>query len=312
MERIFYLHSQSKFFNSFYLENILNLSPVIAGMMKWGSWGAKFTLPQYFSMIERCIEYGVTSFDHADIYGHYTVEEEFGKALAMQPSLRDKMQLITKCGIKMLSPNRPQHKIKSYDTSKEHIILSAENSLKNLHTDFIDLLLIHRPDPLMNVTEIAEAFSTLQLQGKVLHFGVSNFTVSQTAMLHNVFPVVANQVEISILKLDAFTGGVLDQCQKEKIIPMAWAPLGGGNIFNSEKESDKRIIAVSQLLAEKYSVFPEQILLAWLLKHPAGIKPVLGTAKQERIKLAMEATKINLSREEWFMLWRASTGNEVA
>lgn len=289
----------------------MELSPIIAGTMKWGAWGAKFSTREYLSMIKKCLEHNVTTFDHADIYGHYTVEEEFGKALLLDSSIRKKIQLITKCGIQMLSPDKPEHKIKSYNTSKKHIITSVENSLKKFNTDYIDLLLIHRPDPLMDALEIADTFTSLKQQGKVLHFGVSNFTASQADMINSVFPLIANQVEISILKLDAFTDGTLDYCQKTNIIPMAWAPLGGGNIFNSEEERSKRIIAVSQLLAEKYNALPEQILLAWLLKHPSKIKPVLGSAKHARIKLAMEATKINLLREEWFVLWRASTGKEV-
>lgn len=287
------------------------LSPIIAGTMKWGAWGAKLSTPQYLTMIEKCLEYGVTTFDHADIYGHYTVEEEFGKALLLDSSIRKRIQIITKCGIQMLSPNRPEHKIKSYNTSKQHIISSVENSLKNFNTDYIDLLLIHRPDPLMDAHEIAETFTQLKQQGKVLGFGVSNFTVCQTDMINATFPIIANQVEISILKLDALTDGTLDYCQKRNIIPMSWAPLGGGNIFNSEVEKCKRIVAVSQLLAEKYNTLPEQILLAWLLKHPSKIKPVLGTSKHNRIKLAVEATNINLQREDWFVLWRASTGKEV-
>ena len=279
---------------------------------KWGIWGAKFSAQEYLSMMEKCLEYNVSTFDHADIYGHYTVEEEFGNALRLAPSLRSKMQIITKCGIKMLSPNRPHHKIKSYDTGIDHILESVENSLKNFNTDYIDLLLIHRPDPLMDPLEIADAFATLKQQGKVLHFGVSNFSPSQADLIHNKFPIIANQVEISIVKMSAFTDGTLDYCQKQKLVPMAWAPMGGGKLFGSEDERNKRIIAVSQLLAEKYAVQPEQILLAWLFKHPSKIKPVLGTAKLERIKLAVEASRVNLSTEDWFVLWRASTGHEVA
>ncbi len=173
------------------------------------------------------------------------------------------------------------------------------------------MLLIHRPDPLMNPLEIAEAFTTLQKQGKVLHFGVSNFNTSQAKMINAVFPISANQIEISILELSSFINGNLDYCIQENIIPMAWSPLGGGSINDAEDERNKRINAVANLLAEKYNSTADQVLLAWLLKHPSGILPVLGTAKSERIKTAIEATKINLTREEWFMLWRASTGKEV-
>jgi predicted oxidoreductase len=290
----------------------VKFSRVIAGTMNFGIWGAKFSSQDYLTMVEKCLEYNVTTFDHSDIYGHYTVEDEFGKALAGRSSIRDQIQLITKCGIKLVTPNRSEHQIKSYDTSRDHIIRSVENSLRNLDTNYIDLLLIHRPDPLMNPNEIAEAFNSLKTQGKVLNFGVSNFTASQADMVHQVFPIIVNQVEISIIKLSCFTDGTLDYCIKEKMIPMAWSPLGGGKFFVEEDDRNKRIIAVSQWLAEKYSVSPEQILLAWLIKHPSGILPVLGTAKHERIRLAMEATKLDITREEWFMLWRASTGKEVA
>lgn len=289
----------------------MNLSPVIAGTMKWGSWGANFSPNDYIAMIENCISNGVTSFDHADIYGNYTVEEEFGKALSTMPSVRPAIQLITKCGIKPVSTNRPAHTIKHYNTGMQHIVESVENSLRNFNTDYIDVLLLHRPDPLMDPDEIAEVFTLLKVQGKVLDFGVSNFTPSQTSMILSRYPIVTNQLEISIVTLEPFLDGTLDQCVEKKLVPMGWSPLGGGNIFNSEEERDKRIIAVAQYLAQKYLVAPHQVLLAWLLKHPSGIIPVLGTARPQRVTEAMEATRVELTREEWFMLWRASTGREV-
>ena len=290
----------------------IQLSPVVAGTMKWGAWGSKFSTTQYLELIEECIERKITTFDHADIYGHYTTEKEFGNALKLKPHLRSQMQVISKCGIKLVSPNKPENVIKSYDTSKNYILASAENSLKNLQTDYLDVLLIHRPDPLMNPEEIAEAFFQLQKSGKVLHFGVSNFTPSQVELIASHFPIIINQIEISILNLHPFIDGTLDQCIVKKILPLAWSPLGGGNIFAQlEDERNKRITAVALILAEKYNVGPDQILLSWLLKHPSGIIPVLGTSKIERMQLAMDSTKINLEREEWFMLWRASTGSEV-
>lgn len=292
----------------------VNFSPVIAGTMKWGAWGSRFNTNEYLQLIDDCLAMGVTTFDHADIYGHYTTEEEFGKALAERKSMRQQMQLITKCGIKLVSANRPHHTIKHYDTSKEHIIHSAHLSLKHLHTDYIDVLLIHRPDPLMNPDEIAEAFTKLKNEGKVLHFGVSNFTPSQVEMIASRFPIITNQIELSILYLKPFIDGTLDQCITKKILPTAWSPLGGGNLFAQAEDDEraKRIIAVADILAEKYTTAADQILLSWLLQHPAGIVPVLGTSKTDRIKKAMEATKIKMERQEWFMLWRASTGHEVA
>ena len=288
-------------------------SAVIAGTMKWGAWGAQFSTTEYEAMIMNCVECGVYTFDHADIYGHYTTEEEFGKAIAGHSALRKNISLITKCGIRMVTPNRPDHKIKSYDTSSQHILQSAERSLKNLHTDYIDILLIHRPDPLMDPDEIAEAFTKLQQQGKVLAFGVSNFSVSQTELIASRFPITSNQLEISIVRMEPLTDGTLDQCMIKGLIPMSWSPLGGGKIHAGESdERSRKIIAVAEILAEKYNASSDQILLAWLHKHPSGIIPVLGTTKIERIKKALAAEKIELTRDEWFLLWRASAGQEVA
>ncbi len=282
--------------------------------MKWGAWGARFTTDAYEQMIKDCIAVGVTTFDHADIYGDYTTEEEFGKVLQQQPSLRQQMQLVTKCGIKMVSVNRPHHKIKSYDTSFEHIVESVDRSLKNLATDYIDGLLIHRPDPVFNADEVAKAFEQLKQQGKVLQFGVSNFRKWQVDLLRSRFPVSVNQVECSLLHLEPFGDGTLDQCQQHGIIPMAWSPMGGGNLFREDEEDErsKRIIAVANILAEKYATGADVILLSWLMTHPANILPVLGTSKIERVHAAVAATLLKLEREEWFMLWRASTGREVA
>ncbi|HLF45792.1 MAG TPA: aldo/keto reductase [Chitinophagaceae bacterium] len=291
---------------------MLQLSPVIAGCMKWGLWGAKFSTPQYLQLIEDCLANYIFSFDHADIYGDYTVEVEFGNALKQKPLLRQQLQLITKCGIRRYTPNRPAHKINSYDSSKEHIILSAETSLKNFGTDYLDVLLIHRPDPLMHPQEIAAAFSALKQSGKVLHVGVSNFTPTQMEMMANVFPVEYNQLEISVLALEPFHNGTLDKCIQLQIKPMAWGPLGSGKLFRDpEDERNIRILSVATILAEKYNASTEQILLSFLYKHPSGIIPVMGSTKIERLITARDAAQIKIEREEWFMLWRASKGHEV-
>lgn len=291
----------------------MNISKVIAGVMKWGTWGAKFDTPSYEHIIKESIALGVTTFDHADIYGDYSTEEEFGNVLRKEPSLRRQMQLITKCGIRRPCVNRPQFKIKSYDTSLAHIVESVETSLKNLGTDYIDALLIHRPDFIMDADEIANAFDRLKEQGKVLHFGVSNFTPSQVSLLNSRFKVEINQIQASVAYLHPFTDGTLDQCQELGIIPMAWSPLGGGNIFAAEDDERMlRISAVAEMLATKYNSSPDVVLLSWLLQHPSHIVPVLGTSKVERIQSALTASELKLEREEWYMLWRASTGKEVA
>ena len=286
---------------------------VIAGCMNWGQWGASFSTTDHRRMIESCLEAGVDVFDHADIYGHYTTEADFGKALRESPSLRERIRLITKCGIRLVTPNRPEHRIKSYDTSRGHIVASVERSLQNLHTDRIDLLLIHRPDPLMDPQEVAEAFRHLSASGKVLHFGVSNFNPRQVDLMQRHHPVEVNQVEVSLLHPDCMHDGVLDQALREGIGIQAWSPMGAGRLTGeNEDERSRRVMAMAAILAEKHGCKPDQVVLAWLFRHPARIVPVVGTTRIERIRDAVEAKNVKLTAEEWFMLLRASTGHEVA
>lgn len=296
-------------------ENTLGFSPLIWGVMKWGEWGYRLDTQSILHLIEAGVELGVSTFDHADIYGDYSTEAEFGTALKLQPALRQKIQLISKCGICMRSPRRPAHWVKSYNTSKAHIVQSAERSLQNLHTDYLDLLLIHRPSPLLDPAEVAEAFQHLQQSGKVRHFGVSNFTPSQFSMLNAYFPLLTNQVEASLVHLNPFVDGTFDQAQQLRLRPMAWGPLGSGKLFGSELDAQAlRIQKTAQVILEKQtqSFGLDQLLLAWLLKHPTGILPVLGTAKVERVKAALEAQSIALDEQDWFALWEAASGEEVA
>ena len=216
------------------------------------------------------------------------------------------MQLITKCGIKFSSLKRPQTWIKHYDTSEDHIVWSAENSLKMLATDHLDLLLIHRPDPLLNPHEVAEAFVKLKAAGKVLHFGVSNFTPSQFEMLQQFlpFPLVTNQIEISLSRIDSLFNGDLDLMVKHGASPMAWSPLGGGKLHFEERDWFAK--------ATKYNASYSQLALAWLLKHPSNIFPILGTTKPERITEAAKSTDIVLDKQDWFEMLKWSTGRDVA
>jgi len=287
----------------------IKLSPVIAGTMKWGVWGAKFSTEKYLRMIEECIARDVTTFDHADIYGDYTTEEEFGNALQQKPELRKQIQLITKCGIRRFTPNRPEHKISYYDTSKHHIITSVERSLKNLHTDYIDILLIHRPDPLMHPAEIAEAFEALKEQGKVLHFGVSNFAPAKMEALQSYlsFPLITNQIELSLFHHEDFFNGTVDTLMKHRMSPMAWSPLGGGKHFE-----DGQLKSQLENLSHHYQSTPTQLLLAWLLKHPSSVFPILGTTKTERIEEGAKSINLNLERQHWFDMLRWVTGKDVA
>jgi len=212
----------------------------------------------------------------------------------------------------MVTPNRPEHTIKSYDTSKEHIIRSAERSLQNLGTDYLDVLLIHRPDPLLDPAAVAEAIDLLKQQGKILAFGVSNFLPHQTDLLSSYTLVEYNQVEISIIQLNAFSDGTLENCIKHKIIPMAWAPLGGGLFTDDSHPRFRAISATANELAEKYDTGLNEILLAWLHTHPSGIQSVIGTTKIERLLQAKAGAAIRLEREDWFKLLLASKGEDVA
>jgi predicted oxidoreductase len=283
----------------------------IVGCMRWGVWGESFTTKQYEEIIDQCITIGLNIFDHADIYGHYTTEADFGNALKGNSSLRNSIQLITKCGINMLTLNRPQHEIKSYDTSALHIIKSVEQSLKNFNTDYIDTLLIHRPDILINVEEVAATINSLKQSGKVKSFGLSNFTTGQVALLHKYINVEYHQVEISVTRLNAFDDGILDQCQVEKIQAQSWSPMGNG-LFTEQTEKNIRILFTADELSKVYNCSVNQILLAFLYAHPSNIAPVIGTTKFNRIMEAKNAMEIELKREDFYKLWSASTGKEVA
>lgn len=300
-------------------------SRLIFGVWRMAQW--QMTTPQIRQLIDRCLEWGITSFDHADIYGDYTCEERFGSALAENPSLRQQMQIINKCGIRLVSDRRPQHQMHDYDTSAAHILASVDNSLKQLRTDYLDVLLIHRPDPLMDADEVAQAFVELKQAGKVQHFGVSNFTPSQFNLLASrlPFPLVTNQIEISVLHLEPFTDGTLDHCQQLRIAPMAWSPFAGGQLFqvNDDHFDDhfkkaaaslrihRMQTALKQISEQLGGATIDQVALAWLLTHPAHILPILGTGKLDRIAAAVAAEKLRLTREQWFSIWTASTGAEV-
>ncbi|WP_226682524.1 aldo/keto reductase [Sutcliffiella horikoshii] len=290
----------------------VSLSRIVHGMWRLSDWG--YSKEEVVEFIEKCLDLGVTSFDHADIYGNYTVEEQFGQALELKPSLRDKIEIVTKCGIKLISSNRPEHKIKYYDTSKEHIIQSVERSLKNFQTDYIDILLIHRPDPMMDPSEVAEAFSQLKEQGKVKRFGVSNFAPSQYKLLNSYLdePLVTNQIEISATNLEHFDKGTIEQCQMDRISPMAWSPLGGGSIFTSTDDKVKRVRnTLEKIQGETGAESMDQVLYAWLLTHPSKILPIVGSGKIERVKSAVSSLDIKLNKQQWFEILEASKGKEV-
>ena len=286
----------------------MTFSPIIIGTMRWGIWGANHSVKNVQHLIEISLEEDLFTFDHADIYGNYTTEKLFGDAFSAMKIHREEVQFISKCGIEMPCKNR-NYQIKSYNYSKEHIIKSVEKSLENLQTDYLDLLLLHRPSPLMNPREIAETFDELREQKKVRHFGVSNFTPSQFELINDAFPLVTNQVEISINHTDAFYNGTLDQMLLKKLRPMAWSVMG--NYFTQPSAQNARIKKVLDELCTKYGAEENHILLAFLFLHPVQILPVIGTSKGQTIKDLKKSLDLKLDREDWFRLLQASEGKEV-
>ena len=287
-------------------------SRLVFGAWRLSTWNV--STRELIDLLHASIELGITTVDHADIYGDYTCEAIFGKALDAEPTLRSRLQLISKCGIRPVSANRPGNSVKHYDTSRAHILASVDTSLRNLRTDYLDLLLLHRPDPFMNADETAAALTGLVQSGKVRHVGVSNFAPSQFELLASrlTIPLVTNQIEISVLKLHTFLDGTLDHCQRLNMAPMAWSPLGGGALFNGTTPQAERLrTALSEVGQQHGTASIDTIALAWLLSHPANIIPVLGTGKLQRLRAAADAMTITLTREQWFKIWSASTGANV-
>lgn len=287
----------------------MNFSSIIVGTMRWGIWGANHSAKNVQKLIETSVNENLTTFDHADLYGDYTTEKLFGEAFSEMDIKREEVQFISKCGIQMPCKNR-SFNLKSYNYSKDHILKSVDQSLENLKTDYVDVLLLHRPSPLMDPYEIAGAFTVLREQKKVLHFGVSNFSPSQFDLVNEAFPIITNQVEISLNRTDAFYDGTLDQLMLKKIQPMAWSVMG--NYFSEKSEENARIKKVLDELCPKYSAEENQILLAFLLKHPAKILPVVGTSRVETVKKLKQAVNVHLDLEDWFKLLEAHAGEEVA
>jgi predicted oxidoreductase len=287
----------------------LQLSPIVAGLWRLNEW--QLDTPALGRWIEQALELGITSFDHADVYGDYAVEARFGDALAVSPGLRERLLLVTKCGIKLVRPSRPAHSIKSYDTSRAHVVASVDNSLRALRTDRIDLLLIHRPDALMNADELAATFTALRAAGKVLHFGVSNHSPVQFALLHKRLPLTTNQIEFSPLQMKALDDGTLDQAQDQATPPMVWSPLAGGRLISAADEQAQRVRAVLEALGRPHGVSAATMAYAWIRRHPSRPIPITGSGRIDALREAVAALRIELSAEDWYRVWQASAHREV-
>ena len=270
--------------------------------------------------LETAVDAGYTLFDHADIYGDTACESIFGKALELHPDWRDRLVIATKCGIRFEDeplPGQPHR----YDFSHDHIIQSVEESLERMGIETIDLLMLHRPDFLADPEEIARAFARLRDAGKVREFGVSNFRPSLLSAVQNAlpFPLQVNQVEIHLLRLACFTDGTLDQCLERRLTPMAWSPLHGGRLATGHVPAvdapdhghHLALLEALDVAARELGTERTVVALAWLLRHPSGIVPVVGTVRPDNIRTAARATEIELSRDAWYRILLAARGEKL-
>lgn len=288
----------------------LNLSELIYGT--WRIWDRGTPKPaELFEIFDYCVEFGISSFDLADIYGDYRCEKSFGEVLKDRKSVRDKIQLISKTGIQLASDNNPGTYIKHYDTRPSHLEKSIASSLEKLNTDYLDLYLIHRPDPFMNYSECAKALNQMIRKEQVRAVGVSNFSPEQFDTLQYWLdaPLQTNQVEISPLCLDAFDDGTLAHCQMHKVKPLAWSPFAGGQIFNLD--DGLPLSQTLRKLAEKKNLGLDQLIISWLKSHPAKITPILGTSSVKRIENIVKSCESRLGIQEWFEIYSAAKGEEV-
>ncbi|MEM7500424.1 MAG: aldo/keto reductase [Pseudomonadota bacterium] len=263
------------------------------------------------------VDAGYTFFDHADIYGEGRCEALFGELLQESPGLRERLVIATKCGIRRAGDSAPEAPGR-YDFSREYLGKCVDGSLQRLGVEQIDLLMLHRPDYLMQADEVAELFDVLHVSGKVAHFGVSNFSVSQVEVLRDICrqPICTNQVEINLHNVEVLDNGVLDQCRQLGITVQAWRPMGGifTKAMNGEivGDAERRIRAELDLQANKYGVVDWQIVLAWLVRlHPTGLSPIIGSTRPERISAAVAALDIDYTREDWYRLFEARNGSPV-
>lgn len=283
----------------------------IAGTMRWGTWGANLDDTGFAKMITGCLALGIDTFDNADIYGGHTTETGFGGGWRAARVDRSDIKIITKCGIKMNSDVMP-YTIKQYDTTYEYIESSVNRSLRELQTDYIDQVLIHRPSPLMDMEDLANTFKEIEGTGKVRSFGVSNFTPYQIDILAELYPLAANQMEISVINHTPFTDDSLVLSTANGLEIQAWSPLGGGALWNAKSQSDKDRIARFEVVTDRYGWSLDEMAFYFLFHHHSGIRPVTGTSKMERIKTTVTCEGNQITDQQWFEIYEASRGQEVA
>ena len=261
-----------------------------------------------------CVDLGMTTLDTAEIYGGYEVEEALGKAIALSPGLRDKVEIVTKAGIYVPNKFHPELRIAHYNATGARMVKSLEKSLRFLQTDRVELQLVHRPDWLTSADDTASGLNQLLRDGKIRSAGVSNYNVHQFDLLNSRMeqPLVTNQLEFHLLHMDPICDGTFHQCEKLGIAPMAWSPMAQGRIFDPKNEAAQRLkLAVEKMAARYGGATLEQLAYAWILAHPANPLPILGTNKIERIESAAKSIEIKLEREDWYALWEAAQGRGI-
>lgn len=287
----------------------LELSRIAYGMWRIGD---DDTSPRHVqAKVEACLAQGVTTIDQADIYGDYTAEAVLGACLRAAPSLRDRIEIVTKCGIVAPVGRYADSRVKHYDTSAAHIAASIDQSLKNMGIDHIDLLLIHRPDPFMDHRETGAALDSAVRSGKVRAVGVSNFRPWDVSLLQSAMEtrLCVNQIELSPLAHSPFVNGDLAFLQERGIAPMAWSPLAGGRLMQAAPAA---LGTVLDKIGSERGVDRSAVAMAWLLAHPAGIVPVAGSNDLARIARFADAFRVGLDRQEWFEIYTAALGRDVA
>ncbi len=291
--------------------NGLTVSDVVYGTWRMLDDEPKPSVDSLVARFELLLELGITTLDTAEIYGLYTVEDGIGDVFKARPDLRDQFQVITKCGIDVPSDAKPGARLPHYNASSENIIACTEKALQLMNTDRIDALLVHRPDWFTSADETAEALKKLVADGKVLHVGVSNYLPGQFDLLQDRMggSLVTNQVEISLLEMGTLYDGTLAQLEKARVRPMAWSPLAGGRLFDSDNEASVRIRECMDDMRDRYDGAGDDALaFAWVMNHPSRPVTIIGTNKEDRIRSQASAADIKLDRQDWYALWSAAKG----
>ncbi|EDM67987.1 putative oxidoreductase, aldo/keto reductase 2 [Moritella sp. PE36] len=284
-------------------------SKLIQGYWRLEAW--EMNAQARLSFLKAHVEMGITTVDHAAIYGGGHCETLFGEALKLDPVMRDNIEIVSKFGINGIATGAGEKRVSHYDSSKQAILESTDNSLRRLGVEQLDTLLVHRPDFLMDADQVTDAFTHLKQSGKVKHFGVSNFTASQFDLLQSRLdqPLVTNQIEINPMHFDVLENGVCDQLQQYRVRPMAWSCLAGGNIFNEQTDQAKRLReTLIDLVQELGANSIEQVIFAWVLKHPSNPVALIGSGKIERVTEMVGALALQMNTEQWYRVWVASKG----